>query len=381
MLLVARIGAVLTAIALAACEATTHVERFEVPDATTTVIPLDMFERFVITYGLAVDQTANADCGTFRGMRVSCKGTRAETDEARDIWGPSPLPFVATPPLAAPLPAISERLGVIGEADASGALADLGRITAAPSISADYGWVGIASVVSGPEVLARWRHLARKRTVFNCGATGACSQLVFAFTTALDVSVDAIAVCSVRRISKLQGAPSQCQLVAVGTGENARMLAAIGYRFHSYALAGRTDFCVLFTSAENERHQRLVASADDIFRDVLRKPPFSLEVTGESGDLVGSVDFAYFAPLESRALQTIRFSRQGNTGHHFCVATTLYVSKQKSDDPREWHRPSQSQETAYTDIVRERLEGEMRQRCPDMHWVREYRNYEVTCPP
>ena len=103
-----------------------QTERFEVSTPRPIPVEGNPFQRFLEQSGLSVSDSRQESCGTFEGTNVTCLRPRLVDETDANVWKYS-MPWVATPPFAAPLPVVDEKLDVVTEAYVSSALSHYGR--------------------------------------------------------------------------------------------------------------------------------------------------------------------------------------------------------------------------------------------------------------
>lgn len=345
--------------------------------------------------GFHTTDSAPRHCGAFRLREFEC------TRYAARLAGLEELMDVARAPYALPLPAVDPHLGVLYEASsapepAGASASGLTVERKGPLAGAEFGWVPLEQTIDGPRVAEAWEHLARVGTPFACSnmAPAGAEQAIAASAPTTDTvqptsctrllvaatphDEPGIAACNVVRLPKGRtGAPYHCTFVLLARQGKTYIRAATAFFNHSYAFGGRPD---LFIELPQEMSMGVNDSAREativrLLSEALQRPPFKLTIQRDQHDVMAISDYHYSDVLRQWAWETIRIRPYGL----ITVSTTLYVSRQNSDNPADWDRPSPQVETAYLAALTGVLRASIGSLCKQGSWEQQDKRLKLTC--
>jgi len=239
-----------------------------------------------------------------------------------------------------------------------------------------FGWAPVSKAVRGGELVSQWEKLATVGSVFDCeGAT--CATLVRGLPSPAENQEGILALCAVTKLKKGFGPPERCRAVAVTQGNESFISIVTGFTFRlgvgSTVVSfppGRPDFRIsiirkpiLEVSAVVSRMAKILAAA-----------PLSLATDVGQERVIGSAQYRVSPFLPGhRELVTVRVDVRSSDEVEppfvgMEIGLTLYVNRQNTDRPGDWHLPSPQQEAHYLGKIRGLLRSPLATLCGTAEW-------------
>jgi hypothetical protein len=240
-------------------------------------------------------------------------------------------------------------------------------------LSAVYGWAAAAHTNNGPELVKEWRRLANERLPLNCAAE-ACDIIVRAHSA--ERAEERLVRCrTLVYDGHAAGAPWDCALVAVLTGDATYLRVIRGYEQRALRTLGLPDFDLVVLG----RSPQSTAALLEQVRSVFARVPLELETRRPTSTLLtGISDYKPSRVLERyrprpRELATVRVDaamteETGMQAIKLIVSTNLLVNSLATTRPEDWRRPSEPQEREYVKAVFDAVRLGLAASCPSAVW-------------
>jgi hypothetical protein len=226
-------------------------------------------------------------------------------------------------------------------------------------------WTPLKDVSHGEAHLTAWTKLVASGSIFSCDQL-ACFTIIRAISETGKERI--LAECSIAN-QALMGAPQDCKPLVITFGGNSWMAATVGSR-DEMASMGRPDFTLTI------RHKSPL-SGSTILRAIetaLTGAPLLLSATRVETTLIGTAEYRSSPILPGwRELVTVRVdvtsSRHFSDYTGVTISTTLYVNRQNTVQPADWHLPTPAQEQAYSRAILSDLKTPIQALCLSSEWV------------
>jgi len=235
-----------------------------------------------------------------------------------------------------------------------------------------FDWAPISEAFNGTHVLENWKQLLRAGNFFNCNDAG-CTVLVRGLG-----ENEQIAACSIDVINNQMGAPSGCLTLAIIAPQETWVRVVAGFETGGQANMGRPDFDISINFQNRPIAGSVISAALAASQQGLANPPFSLSTTLAARSVLGVAAYRVSPILpSSRELVTLRVdvSFDGKTTDlpipklGLAISSTLYVNRQNTQRPEDWHLPSPQQEQSYLSQFKATLKRSIQSICRTSTWT------------
>jgi hypothetical protein len=231
--------------------------------------------------------------------------------------------------------------------------------------TADFTWAPIGEVRNGRQSVTQWNSQADKGSLFNC-ADNLCSVIVHAVGS--KSSTDTLAECRVTQANTVVGAPEDCRPVAIITSDETWIRVVAGYLWEEASI-GLPDFDLQILHDPPLKIDNVLK----VTQESLGGPPLGFETQLSRSSLIAVASYRLSPVLKGwRELITVRVdvdeSYPPPPGVGLRLSTTLYVNRQNTDRPEDFHLPSEQQQHAYVEAIKAVLKAPLQSLCKKSIW-------------
>jgi hypothetical protein len=247
-------------------------------------------------------------------------------------------------------------------------------------------WAPIGQTRNGAHELSRWKDLAASGDLFDCNDES-CSGIFHSFSNLEKGREEGLALCQIPRFGDVLGAPEHCDPVAIFGSDTAWIRILDGYNGISSPLQPRslapdehTIRIIRMLRPSVDAVQQVAQSVDavqQVAQKALAGPPLSLSTIMRTSSVVGTGSYRISPVLSGwREFVSViinielEFDHSGAiTAIGVDISTSLYVNRQNTDRPEDWHMPSPQQDLTYFEAVRGNLKKLLAGLCKTHAWV------------
>ena len=225
-------------------------------------------------------------------------------------------------------------------------------------------WVPVTEFRGGTAQLRRWVADALSGAI-DCGEYQDCSFFGFGRVPNGFPAEYLLLHCSIAADVAVDGPPNEC-VIAAALSENGNYLAAYTCGDCGSGAGGEEDF----------RFRLLLPSVDDLLavRTAVQRSfeSLGLETLFKNTGVLGRAKYRASPVIQGwRDYITVRafFEETDNPRLvELAVATTIYVNRQNTDRPDDWHLPTDQQQSAYVAQLSASLKRQLATMCPRGSW-------------
>jgi hypothetical protein len=225
-------------------------------------------------------------------------------------------------------------------------------------------WVPVSEFRGGAAKLRRWVADARSGAL-HCDEYEGCSFFGFARVPGAFAAESVLVQCHIPADVAVDGPPDEC-FIAAALSEKGNYLAAYTCGNCGGGAAGEEDF----------RYQLFLSSAGDLpaVRTAVQRSfeSLGLETVLKNAGVLGRAKYRVSPVIQGwRDYITVRaFFEETDRPNavELAVATTIYVNRQNTDRPDDWHLPSDQQQAAYVAQLSASVKRQLATVCPRGGW-------------
>lgn len=225
-------------------------------------------------------------------------------------------------------------------------------------------WVPVSQFRGGEAQLRRWAKDALSGAI-DCGEYQDCSFFAFTRVPSGFPAEYVLIHCSIGADVAVDGPPDQCS-VAAALSEQGNYLAAYTCGDCGSGAGGEEDF----------RFRLFLSSAGDLpaIRTAVQRSfeSLGLETTFKNEGVLGKAHYRVSPVIQGwRDYVTVRafFEETDDPDAiELAVATTIYVNRQNTPRPEDWHLPSDQQQSAYVTQISTSVKRQLAAVCPRGGW-------------
>ncbi|WP_433968373.1 hypothetical protein [Tunturiibacter gelidiferens] len=343
----------------------------------------DSLPPLLSKYGYKITSDHPFACGRFAGHSLKCAKIipQQQVTDLPDYLLSELRTIVLLPPYPAPVPTLSRHSeDLISRSNETRVPSDertyLTTYSNRELPTANFRWMKLSDVLEGQKVLTVWQRLAAERIVFECEGRD-CNELVHAWAETSGLRLEGLATCEVLLTEQRHVTPpTRCEPIALKMHDQWFIVGAYRLEYMFYNYAGRPDFVIALHYLDWNNGSQVPNKIVQAMMRALSSQPLALRVSSTAdGEIVGVADYRFDRALQQFILVTVRikFSAPALLGRiqvdpKVTVASTLYVSRQNSSTNSDWHLPSDQENAAYVDRLRDNVHQQLDGLCDTPHW-------------
>ncbi len=230
-----------------------------------------------------------------------------------------------------------------------------------------FSWVPVHEAQGGLQKVAEWQDLARRGKGFACGGPE-CIVIIATHFKRETLSETVLESCLVYNIVGTRGAPWDCRAIAILGVEHTWVYAYVSYE-DVHPAPPVFDFDLRLVEDPLPPISSVLTAA----QNALETPPLNLiaeKIT--SSAVAGNGQYRVSSVLPGwHELVTVRADIDDECDGCLGVKifTTLYVNRQNTDRPEDWHLPSERQGQTYLNAVRHSFKQPLQSLCTNSKWT------------